>query len=246
MNSKITCALVAYINLLHQGRTERPLFDFYKTDLENSTAEEVNLAIENLILRHKDVEAVETTVARFIRAAGNGLDNQPPLPCPEKSIFTILMSENSKISEMLSRLKTTYKNLLPGIRHSDFWESLPHRQIFAAELEKLNKIRLHYLKLQYGLFTALEKLAPHISCIKLMWYLEDSGLKSLTDCIEMLRDEDVFDFKRFNQIYGQLFFIVSSLEYRERKILFPLAIQILPNEVQEDLLSELESYGLIE
>jgi hypothetical protein len=115
MDQKTAVSLVTYINQLHKGNTNRELFEYHRCALENCSAEEVNFAIDNLIIRYKDVESLEKTVSRFIRACGKGLDNQN-IQLPESGIFDVLITENRKIEKQLERLKGAYKNILASVK----------------------------------------------------------------------------------------------------------------------------------
>ncbi len=240
MDSYITIALVEYIHLLHRGKVDKSLFTYFEEDLKNCSAHEVNIAIENLIIRFQDIEAIESTVAKFIRAATLGLENQQKPEFPSDSIFHILDTENRLIEDMLSNLKRTYLSILPELK-----ENLKvSKDLFKSELEKVETIKKHYLKLQYGVFSSLEAAGAPTKCIQLMWHLEETIWPRLQDCQEMLSIHD-WDFNQFNKTYGQMFFLLGSLVFREDRILFPVAYQYLSDDIQRKLMLEVESYGII-
>ncbi len=240
MNPVITIALVEYIQLLYKGKLDKSLFSHFEGELKTCSAWEVNIAIENLIIRYQDIVAIENTVAKFIRAATLGLENQQKPEFPSDSIFHILDTENRLIDEMLSNLKTTYLSSL-----SDLKENLQESKILLkAELEKIKAVKKHYLKLQYGVFSALEAAGAPTKCIQLMWHLEDTIWPKLKDCQDMLSIYN-WDFNQFNRTYGQMFFLLGSLIFREDRILFPVAYQYLSKDIQKTLMLDVESYGII-
>lgn len=240
MNPHITIALVEYIQLLYKGKLDKSLFTLFEEELKNCSAKEVNIAIENLIIRYQDIEAIENTVAKFIRAATLGLENQQKPEFPSDSIFHILDTENRVIEEMLSSLKRTYLSILPGLKEN----LIVSKNLFKAELEKLETIKKHYLKLQYGVFSALESAGAPTKCIQLMWHLEDTVWPRLKDCLDMLSTKE-WDYNQFNKTYGQMFFLLGSLVLREDRILFPVAYQYLSEDIQKKLMLDVESYGII-
>ncbi|MBN2655753.1 MAG: hypothetical protein JXR86_01730 [Spirochaetales bacterium] len=233
-------ALVEYIQILHKGKLDKSLFAVFEEELKSCSAQEVNIAIENLIIRYKDVEEIEKTVARFIRASTSGLERWQKLEYPADSLFSILDRENRAIELLLSNLKKSYLSVLPDFRDN----RQETRTQFKAELEKIQSIRNHYLKLQYGLFSALEAEGAPTRCIQLMWHLEDSIWPGLKDCLEMLSGKD-WDFNRFNKAYGQMYYLLGSLVFREDRILYPVAFQYLSEDIQRRLLLEVESFGII-
>jgi len=240
MDPYITISLVDYIHLLHKGHLDRSLYDYFKTATHNCSAAEVNIAIENLILRYKDVELIENTVARFIRAAAAGLDKQNLPDYPSDSVFSVLERENEDIQGMLSDLKSSFIEKQPALKTDD----QEVKELLFAEIQDLERIKIHYYKLQYGVFSALEEAAAPTQCIKLMWHLEDTVWPRQKNCLELLK-RDAWDFKTFNRVYGQMFFTLGSLLYRERRILYPVAAAFLPGTVQKKLISETESYGVL-
>ncbi|MBB6481172.1 hypothetical protein [Spirochaeta isovalerica] len=235
-----TIALVEYIQILHKGKLDKSLFAVFEEELKSCSAQEVNIAIENLIIRYKDVEEIENTVAKCIRAAAFGLDNQIKPEYPADSIFYILDRENRAIEALLSNLKKNYLSALPGLRES----RQEMKKLFATELEKIETIKKHYLKLQYGVFSALEAEGAPTRCIQLMWHLEDTIWPRLKDSLDMLYGKD-WDFNRFNKAYGQMYYLLGSLVFREDRILYPVAFQYLSEDIQRRLLLDVESFGTV-
>ena len=231
-------SLVSYINLLHQGKLDKSLFLFFEDELKSCSAQEVNLAIENLIIRYKDVESIEGTVTRFIRAVSSGLEKQKKTGYLDNSIFTVLEEENRFIRSLLAGLKDYYMKKLPALKSGDGDE----KKHFAGEIRNLEIIKSHYLKLQYGIFSALETVNAPLKCIKLMWHMQDSVWIALNNCLDLLKSE-TWDYREFNNSYGRMYFLLASLLYREEQILFPAASLIIPEDIQFYLLKEVESYG---
>lgn len=244
VNPKIAASLVTYINQLHKGNTDIEMFEYHRCALEKCSAAEVNLAIDNLIARYKAVDELEITVSRFIRACGKSLDKQN-IKLPETGIFRILITENRKIEKQLGSLKAVYKEFLAGIKKDINNPDQSVKQKLLQELMELKTVRIHYLKLQYGVFSALEKYGDNISCFKLMWFIQDSVMDNLKNLSGQLERPEEFGYERFNRLFGEMYFRISYLFYREEKILFPLAVKIIPDSVQEKLISEAESYGVI-
>ena len=241
MNPYITLSLVDYIQLLHRGQIERSLFEYFETELKNCSPFEVNTAIENLMIRYNDVEAVEMTVARFIRSVTPGLENQSPPEYPDDSIFYILSRENQVIDSILRDLKKTYLAILPDLKSGN----RDSKRRFHSEAGRLELIKKHYLKLQYGVFSALESEGAPSRCIQLMWHLQDSIWPQLRSCLDMLSSAD-WDCSLFNRAYGHMFFLISSLRFREDKILYPVAYRFLSESVQRKLVEDAETYGILE
>lgn len=240
MDAYRVLALVDFIHLLHRGEVDKPIFLYFQQDTENCTAREANLAIENLMTRWSDVDAVEMTIAKFIRSVAPGLNSQTLPDYGGGGIFPVLNRENGAIERMLGSLKESYRDKLPLMKRGD---SRAAGQ-FRSDLEGLESLAVHYRKLQYGLFSALESAGAPARCIKLMWHLEDRVMVQLKICREILNGESP-DYDEFNRIYGQMYFTAASLPFREEKILYPEAWRILPGTVQLELVKETDSHGIL-
>ncbi len=240
MDKYRTLSLVDYIQLLYKGRLDKYLYSYFEEELKECTPFEVNLAIENLIIRYKDVEDIEKTVARFLRAASRGLDQYPAPEYGRETLFSVLVRENRVIRNLLEDLKGVFLQILPLLKQN----SSAEKAAFGREIRKLEAVKSHYLKLQYGLFSALESVGAPTLCIKLMWHLQDSVWPLHKECLALL-DSEEWDFQMFNKTYGQLYFLVGTLLYREEKILYPVAVSVLPLSVQESLVKETGSYGIL-
>lgn len=70
-------------------------------------------------------------------------------------------------------------------------------------------------------------------------------MENLKNLSEQLVNPDKFELVPFNRLFGEMYFRISYLVYREEKVLFPLAVKIIPDSVQAKLISEAESYGVI-
>lgn len=241
MDSITVLSLVNYIQRMHSGQLDRgTLFACHERELKGCSAHEVNIAIENLIVRYKNVEDLEQTVARFIRAASQGLRAQQRPEYPKDSIFFLLDRENRTIAGKLENLKREYKEALPGLKRNEERVKLGFRET----LEGAYLIRNHYHKLQYGVFSALEAAGAPVQCSKLMWHLQNTVWLRLKESLGLL-EKDVLDLSHFNTVYGQLFFLIGSLLFREDEIFYPVAYRFLSERVQRTLLQNAQSHSSI-
>ncbi len=240
MDSYRILSLVDYIQLIQKGQLDKTLYSYFEPALKECTPFEVNIAIENLLIRYKHVEALEKPIARFIRAASLGLDQYPAPKYGQDGLFPILIQENRVVQSLLNGLKKSFMQILPELKENRISEKARIR----SEIDNLASVKSHYLKLQYGLFSALESVDAPTQCIKLIWHLQDSVWIYHKDCLELLSGKE-WDFNRFNRVYGQMYFLLGTLLYREEKILYPVAAEVLSGSIQTSLVEETESYGIL-
>ncbi len=102
----------------------------------------------------------------------------------------------------------------------------------------------HYVRLQNELFPLFEQSDAHHSCVKLMWALQD---KALAWRKEVLSDHA--SLAEFWKSFGQFFFHVQILLYREQHILFPVAFRSIAEEratgKNPAILSHADRQGLV-
>jgi len=230
--------LADYLEALYQGDRSRTLYDRYSLSLDEASYRDVNRAIDILIRQHDDFDRIEACVARFIRAAGKGLDRQDPLILPAGHFLELLTEENRALR--LRKIKLSFlfkkysKNGPPG---GETAASL------LRELQEVSDISSHYRKIEYPLFSALEECGGEFGCTKLMWHIHNgvtAGLKELSGMLENPRE---YDRAGFNKLFGEVFLKIGALIYREERILFPAAFQALPEERFDAMLGEVPDYG---
>jgi DUF438 domain-containing protein len=70
-----------------------------------------------------------------------------------------------------------------------------------------------------------------------MWSFHDDIKRNLKRAIEQLESEG-FDLKIFNRLVGDFFFNVYAIKFREERILYPLAEEVIPAEILNSLFKE--------
>jgi hypothetical protein len=70
-----------------------------------------------------------------------------------------------------------------------------------------------------------------------MWSFHDDIRRNLKIAIELLRTSDL-DLKQFNRLAGDLFFNIYAIKFREERILFPIIMNLIPENVLNALIDE--------
>ncbi|MGD1815806.1 MAG: DUF438 domain-containing protein [Pleomorphochaeta sp.] len=241
-NSKeIETYLFEYIQQLAKGLKTREQFEKYRIYLDACEAEEVNNVIDKYIKEENDFECIEKIVAQFIRACERGLDSKNHLKTNIPFIL-LLLEENILIEKHKESTSKVYKELVQEYRE----QKVINLEKFTEFKEKLFgyiQLKPHYLKLQNTLFPSLEKHSNNMNCLKLMWHIQNKILNELKILLRLI-DSKPFEFNEFNKVYGDMFLKIGKLVYRERTILFPLAIKIIPLEDFQSLMIDVDSLGV--
>ncbi|MBN2049806.1 MAG: DUF438 domain-containing protein [Spirochaetales bacterium] len=225
--------LAAYLKELYQGSHSLALYEKNAEVLETATPAEVNGAIDTLIREHDDFDRIEDAVARFIRAAGKGLDSRPAPEVPAGHFLSLLLLENRGLKAHLRTLSAAFKAFTSGSPGTEV------RKLLKKTLE----VSSHYQKIQYAVFPAMEDHTEAFNCTKLMWHLQDTVLAGLKDLLKMLEEPEAPDYQAFNRLFGKTFLRLGALAYREEKVLFPVVLETVPAERFDAMTRDLEEYG---
>ncbi|QEN06494.1 DUF438 domain-containing protein [Oceanispirochaeta crateris] len=235
--------LYDYLKALYEGNRSREGYDQYSSLLETATPWQVNMAIDALLRDSSDFSRIENTVARFIRACSKGLDAQPPVLVEKDHFLAHLLEENQALTAHKNSLSSLFKDF-----STSFTSTGPNadcRDRLLEELRALAEINIHYQKIEYPLSSALEDCLSEYRCTKLMWHIHDiviTGLKQLILELELSTRAER-DWKEFKRVFGDVFLKLSAMIYRERYILFPVALRAIPQERFMKMNQELHDFG---
>lgn len=233
--------LIEYLEGLYDGIRTREHYERFRSAIEKADPWQVNQAIDILIKNNDDFEAIESAVARFIRACAEGLDKQIPLKLNKEHFLSLLKRENAKMSEQRGRLTKLFRELT--VSNPEDGKDDTRLMDFRTELDRISDITAHYRKIEYPLFSAMEDCMEEFGCSKLMWHLHDLIMKGLKSLIHRLETEDNPLDKDFNRVFGEVFLKMSAVSYREETILYPVVYRAVPEERFTRMLGELEEFG---
>jgi DUF438 domain-containing protein len=210
--------LIEYIHKLHTGESDRATWDAYAPWLTTADPLRVNAAIDSILSGTLQVMEYKQTVARFIRATGQGLDKAELPEYPPGHLLRQLDEENREIGIALDSLMVSMKALPKDIPegHTDF-------SSLGQALSSLHLLQGHYVRLQNELFPLLEEATPRHNCLKLMWALEDEVLRLYGTAKSLVAGSHRGEEIKAYEILGTFFDQAHSLIYRERRILYPVA-----------------------
>ncbi len=205
-----TVRLIEYLNLLVAKQAGKAEFHLYEGDLQSATPFEVNDALDAVLSQSDDVEGLSGVVSQFIRAVGTSLEAYPQPLYPEQHLLSSLQDENNTLQEAAARMR----ELSLQIQQGDQSKISSLKDLVAST----TLLRSHYVRLQNELFPLFELAEAHHSCVKLMWALQDRALALQK---EVSNEHD--SLASFWKVFGQFYFHMQILLYRERYILFPVA-----------------------
>lgn len=232
-HSDTTRSLVQYCTRLIHGENGRELFDAYRSQIECVESEEVMEVLDYLLQSEIPFEKIKGNVGKIMNVFYKSLDSQNITYPDESHFLRYLMAENRAMETRMQEIKTALKalSLASGIEKPG---------VLANLLDKVNGLQpyeLHYIKKENILFPHIERNFPSFRCLQLMWSFHDDFRRSLKELKRLLSMENP-DETAINQEMGRLFFVVLPVIFREEKVVFPVALRYLPDDVWQDMMEQ--------
>ena len=232
-HSENTSKLFDYCSRLISGENGRDLYDQFQPWIEKVDAEEAMAVLDRLLTIGIPFEQVKASVGKIMNVFYKALSSfESDIP-KEGHFLYWLIEENRHAEKIMLELKELLKMLQPatnsGLR--------PDFAGMARLVTELKKYELHYIKKENILFPHIENLFPAYRCLQLMWSFNDDFRKSLKSLEQILSSEDP-DTMQLSREMGKLFFVVLPIIFREEKVVFPVALRYIPEEIWEDMMRQ--------
>ena len=233
-----TKRLIEYLSLLIEKKAGKAEFHAYEADLHSTTPFEVNDALDYVLSRSSDVESLAPAVAQFIRSVSKALEAYPKPVYPKGHLLNSLLAENTRLQDISMQMQKLSLQIHQAKGKGQDKASAMDERTATATIEQTNSIAAlkslvastdllatHYVRLQNELFPLFEEAEAHHSCVKLMWALQDRALALKKEVLH-----DHISLTDFWKTFGQFYFHVQILLYREKNILFPVAFRSIAPE----------------
>ncbi|MDD2258885.1 MAG: PAS domain-containing protein [Bacilli bacterium] len=146
--------------------------------------------------------------------------------------FKAIIQENKHIKAHLNNMKKllTKENIV---------NNLP---VIKIELEKLNELEKKWLKKENIIFPRIEKNIPSHKPLDIMWSLHDDVRNELKLLLSNFTSKKI-DINTFNKKIGSFYYLLFGIIQKEELILYPVASEILTNEILDEMYQESFLYG---
>lgn len=174
---------------------------------------------------------------RYLRGVGSGGG-------PARLFLDALCLENEGLLALLSAGKLRAKALNDAAKAG---EALGAELAgFAAWLEELGAVEVHYRKKENVLFPWFEAAYPRYRCVRLMWEIQDdarAGIKQLVGRVGQALLSGGLDLAGFNAVLGRLYFDLNANSIREECALFPVLASLMDEAADRALYGQALEYG---
>ncbi len=221
--------------------SDRKMIDEYWDFIKEVRPYDVLFIVDKLMKTGQDIGQIKKTTAKIINLFYEPLQEIAKTNKQENSLFLqLLTKENRQVEQTIELLKDLVKSLSKKSKKEEDISSLKveilQNVILLKEYEK------HYQKKENILFPYIEKQHEHYRCVSVMWSMHDDYRESLKE-LEIMLSSTEMNLKDFHSEIGRLFFAVKPTIFREEFILFPVAMDLIPQDQWVELLKEAFEIG---
>jgi hypothetical protein len=152
------------------------------------------------------------------------------------SLAGYLIQNNEQLDVRLKAIRP----LMQEINRNPDDEAL--RNELREKFADLSKMDLHYQIKENVLFPLIEAYMPDYNCLQVMWSLHDDIRANIKTIVGLLADPG-YDLNQFNRLAGDVFFDMYAIRFREERILFPVALELIPEKELSALLKHCIEIG---
>ena len=228
--------LADYMLELLQGENGLQLIEKHKIKTSKFIPHDIVNAFDILIDKKVSIEDLKFVSNKLFNILYQTILEYPALKPAPGSILDIYTADNAIALERLKDMREHIKAI--------------NKQVDSVQIQELSKklvsfeqFFLHYTVIENVVFPLLETKWKHHQCVKIMWSFHDDIRKNVRKLIELL-SSDTIDLKEFNSVCGLVFFNVNTIILREEKIIFPMLLETLSEELFAGMLEETIGIGL--
>jgi DUF438 domain-containing protein len=209
--------LKGLIRELHDGASTadvKALFDELVRDID---AAEVAMMEQALIAEGMPVEEVQRLCDVHVTVFKESLDETQGPEVSESHPIDAYLRENKVVTELTASLREQLATAAEGL-----WEL----EALIEDLDNLSGVAIHYRRKENQLFPVLEAHGVE-GPTKVMWALDDDIAAMIRNDLVLAREGDV---DSLTQSLPRTLDAIDDMVYKEEKILFPTALQVVTAE----------------
>ncbi len=221
----------------HQnGKT---LIDRYKDAIYDVHPFDVIVIVDRLMMDNIELSELKTGINKVLNMFYSSLINKPIPDYNSIPFLGSLWDENYALNIKLISLKPLIKELnkkdISKIGYKNVLKKIYDIVVVLQEFE------LHYIKKENILFPYVEKKLPEYRCQSVMWSYHDDIRKYIKNILNLAEARGT-NLKQLNRNFGDLFFAMNAIKFREDYILFPVIEKIISHDEWVEM--QLQSYEI--
>ncbi len=231
--------LLPYCLGLTDPSSNRKNLEAARTLFDSVTPQETMVLVDSVMQAVDDIDLVKVIVTRMLHSFTKSLTAQYR---PFEGGFPFidrLTQRNDSIQQALESLKPFVTRLNKGSFDAS------EREKVLAILQQLNELTDQYAMKENLLFPVVERFIEESRCVQLMWAIHDDIRLTLKRLSQSIGDESV-DMVDLNRLFGQLFFDMKSMIFREEQVLLPTVLPRIPRNELIALTEEQHEQGQVD
>lgn len=225
--------LEAFALQLINGENGKQLIEKYQHVLNTVTPYETMEVLDRLLISGVPLDTVKANVGKIMNVFYKSLDDYRWDKPGEGHFLHYLMLENREAEKILTEIKSLNKQIFKG--ENDDRPALTSR--LKDLMTRLWDYELHYIKKENILFPHIEKAFPKYRCLQIMWSFHDDYRRALK-IISLNLNDKYPDYDLLNREIGKLFFVILPLIFREEQVVFPVALEKIPESSWEEMMQQ--------
>jgi DUF438 domain-containing protein len=222
-------ALKSILKELHQGKAPETFKARFAQLLADVSPGEIGKLEQELVREGLDPEEITKLCDLHVQLFQEGLERQAQLETGTEHPLTVLRIENQQIAKAASEFRDTMKRLRTMQESANLASK---KDEVLSRLGALAKVEDHYQRKENQLFPLLEKhgiTAPP----KVMWSTHDEIRKLIKNTRIALSSGDSTSLLDYGEELAQK---VEDMTYKEEKVLFPMAMEVLTKQDWDEML----------
>jgi DUF438 domain-containing protein len=221
---------------IYHGKYGQQIIRQNQAWLDQAKPTDVIRLVDMLVQNNVPMAGLKTGISKFINLIHKTLlSNEIQTPVPD-SLLDFCIRNNSELDSLLKTMRPLLKTL------NDDPNDLKCREELLKKFTVLENYGNYYRIKENVLFPLLEKQWKEYRCLKVMWALHDDIRNKLHQVVDLLSGETM-DMTRLNRLAGDIFFHMYAIRFREERILFPVIMDTIPDELLNGLLPECAGIG---
>lgn len=216
-----------------KGENGKKLIQEQQIVLSTVTPFETMQVLDSLLVSGVPLETVKANVGKILNVFYKSLSHYHWDKPGDGHFLHYLMLENREAEKIMNEIKSLNKQIFKI--ETDERPELTSR--LRALMIKLKDYEMHYIKKENILFPHIEKAFPQYRCLQIMWSFHDDYRRALK-IINLNLDDPYPDYDLLNREIGKLFFVVLPLMFREEQVVFPVAMESLPESSWEEIMEQ--------
>ncbi|MDP2114270.1 MAG: PAS domain-containing protein [Bacteroidota bacterium] len=215
--------LTALFEAAVRGEINPAMVSEYQDVIGRATPADVITVVDWLLHLKLPMDDLKKGINKALNLLNKTLREFPYEAPATDSLAGYLIQNNEQLDIRLKAIRP----LMQEINRKPEDEAL--RNGLREKFADLSKMDLHYQIKENVLFPLIEAYMPDYNCLQVMWSLHDD-IRANIKAIVGLLGEPGFDLKQFNRLAGDVFFDMYAIRFREERILFPVALDLIPEK----------------